>query len=442
MRGRARRVVSALAALAFALTGCVAHPPPVPGNCTLTIASGVDVSGGIRQRLVDRWNAANPDARACLRVISGVADEQRSEMIGAAQAESALYDVYNLDIQWIPEFAEGGHLRPLAVSLHDPVTDIPEHVWRAGSWHGTQYAAPLNTDVPLLYHRRTARMDTPPGSWQDMTEQVHEHRSEVGTRTGLAGQYGPYEGLVVNAMEAVWAAGGEWVDESGEVVIDSPGGRAGLDNLIRAVRPADSGTPAPVIPPHVLNHFEDDSLREFRDGHALFMRNWAYAYQVLSGEAHEGGPRFSATALPWPGVLGGQYLAVAATSRHPDLAQRLVAQLTGREAAALLYRCGGFAPARLSAFDADTACIRPQAGASTEPVSRIAPARLLKAALERVRVRPASPYYPQFSLVLRTELHRLLRCHASGGLDCESAAEFARRITPRLENALQGRVDG
>lgn len=425
-----RRISAVLAALALTPAACTAAEPDALDACVLTIATGVDVSGGVRQRLLDRWNAEHAEARACFREISAVADEQHSEMIGAAQAESTAYDVFVLDIQWIPEFAEGGYLLELDVDRHGRTdeAEIPRQVWQAGSWHGVHYAAPFNSDVPLLFHR----LDTPPATWDELITRIRDDARDR-DRTAFATQLAAYEGLVVNAMEAVWAAGGEWVNADGEVTIDTEAGHKGLDNLIAAVRP-----PAPAIPRRVLEHYEDDSLTEYSEHGALAMRNWAYAHEVLSGEKDV---EFTVSPLPWPGVLGGQYLAVAATSAHPDLAQELVAELTGTEAAARLYRCGGFVPARMSAFDTEVTCEnRPEAQTSSDSVSRAAPPVILKEALAAARPRPATPYYPQFGEVLQSELHRLLRCHASGARTCESAAAFARRITPMLERALEGRV--
>nr|BFE81310.1 hypothetical protein GCM10020093_039110 [Planobispora longispora] len=151
----------------------------------------------------------------------------------------------------------------------------------------------------------------------------------------------------------------------------------------------------------------------------------------------EGGVRRG--PLPWAGVLGGQYLAVAENTGRPAEAQRLVAALTGPEAARMLYRCGGFAPARISALYARARCgdsAPPAAGA--EPRSEVAPPEILLPALAGARVRPPSPYYNRFSQVLRSEVHALLTCWSLRPGRCESVADFTADLTPRLQDALAG----
>ncbi|MEU9885843.1 extracellular solute-binding protein [Sphaerisporangium sp. NPDC051011] len=439
-----RRAV--LAALLLTASACTGSGPAKKDGCVLTIATGVDVSGGVRQQLLDEWNAVPGHLHACFQPISAIADDQHSEMVSAAQAGGIVYNIYNLDIQWIPEFAAGGYLEPLDEGRHEPHKgDVPDKVWEAGSFDGVQYAAPFNADVPLLYYRTGGPLTGAPKDWAAMKADAGAYAARPGVETVLAVQLKEYEGLVVNALEAVWASGGEWVDDTGQVVIDRPDGRAALRALIEAVDPSQEPR-KPLIAPRALADAEDDSLTRFRQGHAAFMRNWAYAYEVLSGE--EG--TFSAAPLPWPGVLGGQYLAVAAhqNSEHRDQAQELVAALTGTDAAGSLYHCGGFAPARRSGFEKKAECRptwprptgTPSADTPGQKVSEIAPAGILKEALDKARLRPRTPYYTQFSKVLQEQLHELMLCHAHDRIDCDNADTFAEKIAPQLRQALSGRV--
>ncbi|MDF5752394.1 extracellular solute-binding protein [Spongiactinospora sp. TRM90649] len=449
---RRAAVLIPLALLACAAVSCSgqALPNEPGGDCVLVVATGLDVSGDVRKRLLEDWNGRHGnEAKACFSPISPVADEQRSEMMGEAQSGGGRYDVYNLDIQSIAEFAADGRLAPLDTSKHEPVADIPDAIWRAGAWEGTQYAAPFNTDAPLLLYRRDL-VPGPPSDWAGMlaaTNGASVLRASKGRppRTGFAGQFAPYEGLVVNAFEAVWAAGGDvvaQVDGENRVVLDSPKGRQGITNLIKAVTPGPGGA-APPVPVKVLWHREGDSLAEMRGGDAVFARAWAYGHKAVSAGEAEGaeGMDIGTAPLPWRGVLGGQYLAVSANSGNQDLAQSLVAWLTRPDAATELYQCGGFAPPRLSALTRSYSCPdAPTAG--PEPTAGAVPAETLRAALANARPRPATPYYPQFSLVFQTELHRLLRCHASGTPPCPSAEAFTAAVKPKLQEALSGHVGG
>ncbi|MFF5109347.1 extracellular solute-binding protein [Streptosporangium sp. NPDC000509] len=421
-------------------------PPPGPPrqDCVLRIASGADVSGGARERALEAvWNGVKGRPRACFVAISSVADEQRSAMISAAQSKAGHYDVYNLDIQWIPEFAEEGYLRPIDTTAHGGTNDFLSQIWSAGAWHGVQYAVPFNTDVGLLYYRDDLRA---PANWRDMTDLAKARRAGPDpTALGLSGQFASYEGLTVNALEAIWANGGEVVDADGQVVIAQKEGVEAVGRLIETVK-------AGVISGETLGSTEAESLTAFRERRALFLRHWPYAHEVLSGERKSGGIAFRAAPLPWQGVLGGQYLAVSRHTPRRDLAQRLVAALTGEEAAGLLYRCGGFAPARVSALytEAGTGCDGPAPAAppgprsgssgssSAEPESEsVRPDTLLRA-LTQARLRPPSPYYSEFSRVFRTEVHELLSCWSLGRKGCEDAKTFTAGLALKLRKALAG----
>ncbi|MGJ6964108.1 extracellular solute-binding protein [Streptosporangium sp. G11] len=430
-----------------------AAPTPPPGpprdDCVLRIASGADVSGGARERALEAvWNGIEGRPRACFVAISSVADEQRSAMISAAQAKAGHYDVYNLDIQWIPEFAEEGYLRPIDAAAHDGTNDFLSRIWSAGAWEGVQYAVPFNTDVGLLYYRDDLRT---PANWQDMTGLAKARRAGPDpTALGLAGQFASYEGLTVNALEAIWANGGNVVDADGHVVITQKEGVEAVGRLIETVR-------AGVISGETLGSTEAESLTAFRERHALFLRHWPYAHEVLSGERKSGGVAFRAAPLPWQGVLGGQYLAVSRHTARRDVAQRLVAALTGGEAARLLYHCGGFAPARVSALytRARTGCDGPGPAATppepastsgsgsapsptAEPESESVRPETLLRALTQARARPPSPYYNEFSRVFRTEVHELLGCWSLGRKGCEDAKKFTAGLAPKLRKALAG----
>ncbi|MFE9187559.1 hypothetical protein ACFYMB_29980 [Micromonospora haikouensis] len=78
----------------------------------------------------------------------------------------------------------------------------------------------------------------------------------------------------------------------------------------------------------LAEHDETDSRDEFNSGDGLFMRNWPAAYRQLhelqKAEKSNAFP-IGVASLPAPmhGVLGGQHLAISATSPQPGAAQQL-----------------------------------------------------------------------------------------------------------------------
>nr|WP_306416693.1 extracellular solute-binding protein [Streptomyces sp. alain-838] len=193
----------------------------VPGD--IVVASGRDVTGknGIRQRLIDAWNTEQEKAgtgyRARLVELPGNADEQRSQLLGALQSGSAAYDVVNLDVTWVPEFAAAGLISPLPGSLLDK--DVIPAVASTARWRGEVYSAPFNSDVGLLYYRRdhlrqagVERPDLTGGlDWPQLKRLIStldDHKPE-GYEKGWTTQLAGYEGRTVNAVEAFASAAGD-----------------------------------------------------------------------------------------------------------------------------------------------------------------------------------------------------------------------------------------
>ena len=114
----------------------------------------------------------------------------------------------------------------------------------------------------------------------------------------------------MTAQELVWSAGGELIDDEGQIVPDDADFRSGLKRL-RAISPRD-GRPFD----------EAASTRQFREGRTLFMRNWPIAFRDLDGDPEHRVP-FGVIALPEnSGALGGQNLAVRpapAATRTPSI---------------------------------------------------------------------------------------------------------------------------
>lgn len=172
-RRSARRRASALLLVLLLAAGCdaggdgpggtdapggrsgAAGAPDAPGE--IVLASGRDVTGkgGIRQQLIDEWNrqelSKGSGNRARLVELPGSADQQRSQLLGALQSGSAEYDVVNLDVTWVPEFAAAGLVQQLPAPLVD--SDVIPSVAATARWRDQLYAVPFNSDVGLLFYR-------------------------------------------------------------------------------------------------------------------------------------------------------------------------------------------------------------------------------------------------------------------------------------------------
>ncbi|MEU0526231.1 extracellular solute-binding protein [Streptomyces niveus] len=392
------------------------------------VASGRDVTGkgGIRQQLIDDWNAAQEEEagddayQAHLVELSGSADQQRSQLLGALQSGSARYDVLNLDVTWIPEFAAAGLIGTLDESLIDD--DVIASVGSTARWNGDVYAAPFNSDVGLLYYRpdylekaglRDPDLSEGVETWSELAEVIGDVDSKKPRKyeKGWTTQLEPYEGRTVNAIEAFASA------DNGPALTDGEGRYTGtVQGLENGVTELRTRTADPLTLPDADTSDEAESLSDFAAGRTAFLRHWPYAYGALH-QIFEAG-KLGVMPLPGKAVLGGQNLAVARSSGHAEVAEDLIRFLTGPESQCRLLQAG-FAATRESAYDedADTCQEKSDNGAPTEGSGESTdrmprddqgrPAyasRTLLTALKNAEQRPRTPHYGAFTHAFITAL--------------------------------------
>src|SRR5690606_27565331 len=129
-----------------------------------------------------------------------------------------------LDVVWVAEFAHNGYLRPLDGADTAGFLEAPLATCR---YDEKLWALPFNTDAGLLYYD-TELISRPPATMSDLMSAIDTLLDvNVEVSAGYAGQFDNYEGLTVNALEAIWAFEGDVVVD-GEVVIDSPAAEEAL----------------------------------------------------------------------------------------------------------------------------------------------------------------------------------------------------------------------
>src|SRR5262249_54292631 len=118
------------------------------------------------------------------------ADLQHNQLMAAEQSGSCSYDALMLDVIWTAEFAADGLIRAIPSRDIDHQAGFFLNMLQTGQWNGQQYAIPFDSGVGLLYYKKA---DTaPPHTWDDLVNR------------GYAGQLANYEGLTVDALEAIW----------------------------------------------------------------------------------------------------------------------------------------------------------------------------------------------------------------------------------------------
>ncbi|MFF7767232.1 extracellular solute-binding protein [Streptomyces massasporeus] len=462
----ARRLTAAALSLLslLALSSCTGtdarERPQDADPPRIVVASGQDVTGknGIRQQLIDAWNAKEGEHgyRARLVELPGSADQQRSQLLGALQSGGAEYDVVNLDVTWIPEFAAAGLIRPLTGAAVRAPGDIIRSVDSTSFWDGKRYAVPFNSDVGLLYYRKdhlrkagTYRTELGRGVTWDVLRQlidvVNDRPKSEGYEDGWTTQLAAYEGRTVNAIEAFASAVPDFALTDGE-------GRYAADEaqLTAGVAELRERTASSYMYGEATGSREAESLSAFAEGRTTFLRHWPYVYPALY-ETFKG--NLGVTRLPGKAVLGGQNLAVTSSTSEQRAAKaaELIAFLTDPDSERCLLRAG-FAATRTSAYRAagstpecrHAAAYSESASASPtgESAELKAPDRLagglsysrdiLLPALSKAVQRPRTPLYGAVTQTLITELDALYGPHSVGDV------QVAKSLDEALSKVLPG----
>ncbi|MBJ6646715.1 ABC transporter substrate-binding protein [Streptomyces griseoincarnatus] len=377
----------------YAASGASADVGPGDGRGPLTLATAGDLTGYLGS-VLDGWNRTHPGEEVTLVELPDSADETRAQMITDLRAgEGGRFDVLNIDVSWTSEFAAAGWIRPLPRDRFPLDAFLPPVVDTA-TYDDRLYAVPYVTNAGLLLYREDVLDQAgvaPPRTWAEL-ERAAKTLAPARGLDGYAGQFLPYEGLTVNAAEAVYSAGGTILGDEGErVTVDSRAARRGIGFLARGVREG-------WIPEEALAYKEEESKRAFQDGRLLFLRNWPYAYVAASASDSKVAGKVGAVPLPGPdgpgtSVLGGSNLAVSSRTEHPDSAARLLAYLTGERVQRQVLTRGALPPVRADLYD------------DPELVRRFPYLPTLRESVLAAAPRPKSPRYDQVSLVVQAVVH-------------------------------------
>jgi multiple sugar transport system substrate-binding protein len=425
-----RTILPLLVTLAALLTGGCGGPTPAPSPSpsgpmpTVTVPIEMPVVVSLYGFFDDQtlalldaqiaiFEAANPDVR--VELVAERDDPERRRQAFArylAQGDTGR-DIYLINNYWLAGLAAEGWLLPLDDYLQAeglaPGIFMPPAA-RASTLDGRLIALPWTVDAGLLFYRQDL-IDEVPRTWPELAHTAGRLAGAQGTPYGFVWQAAAYETLTCNTLEFVWAYGGQVLDAAGQTAFDTPQAQAALQQMAALV--ATGATP-----PEVVSYREAAALEAFERGEAAMMRNWFYAWDRLNVPGAPLAGRVAIAPLP-AACLGGQSLALSASSLYPAQAFRFMAFLVGHEQQAQLGRQGIQPPALETVY-------RDEALLEDRPALRS-----FYDAVAVARPRPLSPLYPAISEAIYTQVNALLRGQ-------QDAAAAAAAVQNQIEALLHG----
>jgi multiple sugar transport system substrate-binding protein len=364
----------------------------------ITFVTGKDNSGTMPY-IAAQWNAAHPNEKVTIKQQSDQADQQLSDLEQHFQAKDPGYDVVTVDVVWSAEFAAKGWITPLTGKYALDTSALLPATVKAATYHNTLYAAPYASDGGLLYYRKDM-VSTPPTTWDQVISDC-QGKTTPFTITGkkpacYAGQFAKYEGLTVNAAEAINAAGGAIVGSDGTTAtVDSTQAATGLNFLVNGFKQG-------YIPKEALGFQETQSLNAFEAGQLMFMRNWPYADAILAGKGSKVIGKFGIAPLPGPdghgaSSLGGHSVAISQYSKYKATDLDFLKFLESSQIQKNDLTVGTLAPVITSLYsEADLVAKFPYLPTLLQSIQTAVP-------------RPVTPYYPGVTEAIETNAYAALQ---------------------------------
>ncbi|TLS39389.1 ABC transporter substrate-binding protein [Pseudalkalibacillus caeni] len=365
---------------------------------TIVYARGKDATGAT-DKIVEAFEAKHPNIDVEFREMPTDTGQQHDAYVTMLNAESSEIDVMDLDVIWPAEFAQANYLLPLdrfvqkdGINMDDynpgPVT--------AATYNGKQWAMPKFIDAGMLFYR-TDIVSEVPKTWDDLIAESKELKGKEGTQFGYLMQAKQYEGLVCNAVEFVASYGGAFIDDNGEVVINSPEAIKGLNKLVEVVN-------SDFVPDNVTTFTEVESHTAFIEGQAPFIRNWPYQYS-LANNKEQSKIVGNVAVAPLPegdagsaAALGGWMAGINKYSEHPQEAWEFLKFMTGPEGQKLDAIHGSHAPTIPALFE-DEEIIAKNPFFGEEGF-----VNALNAAVSR----PVAPNYPEISEIIQINVSKAI----------------------------------
>ena len=362
------------------------------GRGPITYVQGKDNSNVVRP-LIEKWNAEHPDEKVTFKEQSDQADQQHDDLVQNFQAKNPNYDVMSVDLIWVAEFAAKGWLQPLKDKTAISTDGMLESTVKSATYNGTLYAAPQSSDGGILYYRGDL-VPNAPKTWDEMMQMCDiAKQNNIGC---YAGQFQKYEGLTVNAAEAINSAGGKIVDDSGKAAVNSAEAKAGLNNLVQAYKDGN-------IPTEAITFQEEQGRQAFEAGKLLFHRNWPYVYNLAKTDGSSTvKDTFKMAPLPGkdgPGAssLGGHNIAMSVYSKNKATVTDFIKFITSEETQRFYATQGSLAPVLTKLYD------------DQELVTALPYLPVLKTSIENAVPRPVTPFYPAVTKAVQDNAYAALK---------------------------------
>ncbi len=259
---------------------------------------------------------------------------------GMASGQSP-FDIMLVDDIWFPEFAEAGWLTDISADVPaDMLADSSQAAWDIVSYDGKQYGLPWLLDQLYFFYNEDmltqAGFDAPPTTWEEMTDMAQAMKDQGIVDNPIVLPLGQIEAAITQFVAFLYGNGGEFFDEAGNPVFNSP-------EAVGAVQWLADGIASGLINPASTTYGEEDARNAISAGKAAFTVNWTYMYDLANNPDESAVPgqikmammpafaKGVEAGIPSATNNGSMGFAVSSGSANPDAAMAFIEYLTSKD---------------------------------------------------------------------------------------------------------------
>ncbi len=339
------------------------------------------------------------------------------QVLRRAVAQGNAPDIIPLDYAWITDYAHNGYIAPLnsldSLWVDEVLQNLELPVIKNSTVNGLLYAVPVQADITGLWYRKDWFAQeglTPPQTWESWLALL-DHFSDPQVMQRLGHDHAVVLPVAAAAGEAtvnlllpfLWVAGGNVVNDAGDLILNSPEVYAALNFLQEITIKRRACLPAALPTFRVW-----DLIRLFAQSRAPMTLGGTYEWPRIRDEC-DWAEDESATAqylgfqlMPRPtvntppiGSLGGTSWAILQQSAVQELSLEILKLAASTELSA--------------AFCGENLQISPYVSVNRELSTGAHPwLTMIVPLLEKARTRPLLHNYRQVSLFLRQMFEQIL----------------------------------
>jgi multiple sugar transport system substrate-binding protein len=346
--------------------------------------------------------------------LPNIADQQRELLVRRLAAEDDDIDLMAIDVIWTAELAEAGWIKPWEgerrTVAEEGKLDGPLETVR---YQDKVWAIPFTSNTQLLWYRKD-EVDPPPDdfTWDEMIDDA------VAKKTHVEVQARQYEGFTVWVNALIAGAGGQIVNQAGDVKVN--------DTAKVAAEIISKLGKSSAAPPGMSTNAEDQARQGFESGRSFYEVNYPFVYPSAAeiGEDFQknmGWARYPRSVKDKPSrpPLGGINIGVSKYSETPDLAFEAAECIANEQHQGDAAELGGLPPTTEAVYE-------------TEQVKKAYPfADLLRESIEAAAPRPVTPAYSDISLAIQKTFS------PPDGIDPNG---IVQKLKDRMEKAAEGKI--